>query len=353
MAVPPKSVKKAWGALALAALLVAGAIVSNEPVHERIRFDIVSEAFTMPTAVMLYLNRYPAELVSFEGYGFEGIAEAQEIRFNTRQGLHAVTGLRKLTLRAPTNGQPLSYLQCARSGDMGKLTLEVGQGVTIGASGSPGAPPSMTLIAQSSGNFQLVLASQRIEIREAERYEIPEIRADQPFDWLRATLNGNLALLQVEANAGRNAKVRLTFAPSSAELPLLMQPIKLARMALTFTGVLTPSLWLDDKPPSGIVTGQRTDLAIDTDNATIDTIALVATADRADTPTLLIRGSGQARSVRQSSHELLPTRLAQILDQPLSSRTLWLLALGALAALVVKAVDYALGILFEHYIPKG
>jgi hypothetical protein len=355
MPISANSVRKAWGALGFAALLAAAAIIWNQPARKHVGFDITCEAFTAPATLSLNLNRYPSALVSAEGYGLMGTLEGGEIRFASGEGPLARTGIRKLTLSAPAvENAPVSYLRFVRSGDMGKMSLAAGQGVRIGAVRESGGPPSIAVSAQDSAEFRLTVGSQHIEIQDAERYNLSEIRVGQLFDQFHAISDGNLALLNLEGNADRRAKVSLTFAPTSAELALLTGPFKMpAGSRLPFTRALNPSLWVNDRPATGIVTDQRIDLTIEAERSELDAIALAPSADKQGAPALHITGTGEARSVRQGGHELLPTGLEQVLDEPLSGRTLSLLALGAVAALVLKTVDYALGVLLERYIPKG
>jgi hypothetical protein len=85
----------------------------------------------------------------------------------------------------------------------------------------------------------------------------------------------------------------------------------------------------------------------------VDSIAIVGDAEKREGPTLHIKGSGRARSMRQDGNQLLPTRLHEILDKPVAERTGWLILLCGLAAVLLKAADHALGILLDWAIPKG
>jgi hypothetical protein len=180
----------------------------------------------------------------------------------------------------------------------------------------------------------------------------------EQIESFQATLEGK-DLLSVQIRSGDRppnpggSPVRLAFKTYQGNLPLLNSPKTLQRVSLTFDRTLNPYLLVENKSAEGVTSDRKTDLVIECESATIDSIAIVGDPEKREAPALHIKGSGRAKSMRQDENELLPTRLHEILDKPVAERTGWLILLCAIAAVLLKAADHALGILLDWAIPKG
>ena len=111
------------------AIVVAGvALLLNGPSSKELKFDIVCEKFITPVPLSLNLNQYPTELESVTADGFDGsLSSASVIRFARDQHDLAVVPTDTLTLQADSDpNHTRSYLKATRSGDIGKLRLEIG-----------------------------------------------------------------------------------------------------------------------------------------------------------------------------------------------------------------------------------
>jgi hypothetical protein len=353
---PPKSVKCSLWTLVVAGLVSVVAFVLNAPPSKDLRFDVVCETFVAPAPLTLNLSQDPTELRSVTADDFDGsVSDASIIRFARENQKLTLVPIHTLALRADNSGDhPLSYLKLTRLGAIGKLLLEVGSGVELSSTGMLSTAPSLTLASQAENDVRLTISSAQIILNEGNRYVIPEIQP-KPLDGFHSTLEGkDLVALHLCSGSRPKTRAKLTFGTDQRNLPLLQAAQKLPHgAALTFTRAVNPYLRLDNKSAEGVTSDRKADLLVDCRTATVDTIAIIGDQEKREVPALRITGSGKVRSVRQDGHELMPTRLSEVLDQPVAERTGMLVLLGALAAVFLKAVDHALGVLLERLIPKG
>jgi hypothetical protein len=208
------------------------------------------------------------------------------------------------------------------------------------------------LVSHQKDDVRLELSSASFAV-EGNRYILSEIQS-QAVDSFKSTLQGkDLVSFQFSSGDRSPTSVSLYFQPQSPDLPLLDSPTGLGGVSLSFRGAMSPYLRFDDQVAAGVTSDRKEDLVIQFDNATIESISLVGRPEKSDTAMLKIRGTGKANSVRQDGHEMLPTMIGEMLDRPIAERTGWLILLGALAAVFLKAVDHALSVILEHFIPKG
>ena len=358
-AIPKSSIWWSWGILAFVCAAFGLAYARNAPSSKDVAFDVVCESFVSPGYLTLHLKQDPTtELASVSGYDLYGsISGASSISF-ARDHEKAVS-LRSsmLTLRADEDENHLrSYLNLARQGTIGGIALDVEPGVVLSSAGSPGEAPALALVSRARNDVKLTMSSKQISV-DGGRYTIPEVQREQ-IESFQATLEGK-DLLSVQLRSGDRppdrggSPVRLAFKTYQGSLPLLNSPKTLQRVSFTFDRALNPYLQVEKKSAEGVTSDRKTDLVIECESATVDSIAIVGDPEKREAATLRIKGSGRARSMRQDGNQLLPTRLHEILDKPVAERTGWLILLCGLAAVLLKAADHALGILLDWAIPKG
>jgi transcriptional regulatory protein LevR len=117
-------------------------------------------------------------------------------------------------------------------------------------------------------------------------------------------------------------------------------------------GCVNPDLRIEDKSATGVIADRATDVKIQALSATIEEIAIVATAEKNDAPRLRVRGRAQASSMQQDKNELLPTRVGEAMDLPYAQRGIALIILGFALFVAFKVVDRTLGVLLEYFFPK-
>ena len=70
-------------------------------------------------------------------------------------------------------------------------------------------------------------------------------------------------------------------------------------------------------------------------------------------PALEVNGEAEVESLLQNGHELLPSRVQELLDQPYGKRTAWFVFLGFVAFVMFKVVDRAFEVLLKLVLPGG
>lgn len=355
--VSPRSVKRSWITLAGAAIIAAIAFfVLDSPATKTLKFDVVCETFVSPASLTLNLSQDPTELQSVVARDFDGYAsDATSVQFAPDQQKLAPIPAHTLTLQADSNtNHPLSGLSLTRRGRIGELTLEVESRVELSSVGMPGTAPPLTLASYAGHDIRLKISSAKIDVEKGNYYVIPEVQAAQ-FDAFHAALEGrDLVAMNLQSGSRRDTAVVLTFNSDRRNQPLLKAAQGLpGPVTLIFRRTVNPSLRLDQNAVQGVVSDRKTDLVAECKSATLETIELLGEPEKRGAPALSVSGSAKVRSLRQDGHQLMATRLQEILDRPFTERNLWLIGLGALVAVFLKAVDHALGTLLEKFIPKG
>jgi hypothetical protein len=357
-AIPKSSIWWSCGVLAIVCALFGSAYAFNAPSSKDLTFDVVCESFLSPGYLALNLKQDPTELVSLTGYDLYGsISGASSIRFARNDQKPASLSASTLTLQAEANKNRLrSYLSLSRKKTIGGIALNVDPHVLLSSAGSPGEAPVLALASRAKNDVNLTMGSKQTSV-EGARYTIPEVQNGQ-LEEFQATLEGkDLMYLQLRSGDRppdpSGTPARLTFKTYLGDLPLLKSPEPLQNVSLSISRAFNPYLRLDNKSAEGVTSDRKADLVIECENATLESIAIVGNPETRDAATLRVKGSCRARSLRQEGNELLPTRLREILDKPVAERTGWLILLGAIAAVLLKAADHALGILLEWAIPKG
>jgi hypothetical protein len=356
--IPKSSLWWSWGILAFVCAAFGLAYARNAPSSKDVAFDVVCESFVSPGYLTLHLKQDPTELASVTGYDLYGsISGASSISFGRDHQKAVSLQSSMLTLQADEDKNHLrSYLSLTRQGTIGGIALDVEPGVALSSAGSPGEAPALALVSRARNDVKLTMSSKQISV-DGARYTIPEVQREQ-IESFQATLEGK-DLLSVQISSGDRppdrggSPVRLAFKTYQGNLPLLKSPKTLQRVSLTFDRALNPYLLVENKSAEAVTSDRKTDLVIDCESATVDSIAIMGDPEKREAATLHIKGSGRARSMRQDGNQLLPTRLHEILDKPVAERTGWLILLCVLAAVLLKAADHALGILLDWAIPKG
>jgi len=357
-AIPKSSIWWSWGILAFVCAAFGLAYARNAPSSKDVTFDVVCESFVSPGYLTLLLKQDPTELASVTGYDLYGsVSGASSISFIRDHQKPVSLQSSTLTLQADEDKNHLrSYLNLTRRGTIGGIALDVEPGVVLSSAGSPGEAPALALVSRARNDVKLTMGSEQISV-DGARYTIPEVQREQ-IESFQSTLAGK-DLLSVQIRSGDRppdrdgSPMRLAFKTYQGNLPLLKSSKTLQRVSLTFDRALDPYLRIENKSAEGVTSDRKTDLVIECESATVDSIAIVGDAEKREGPTLHIKGSGRARSMRQDGNQLLPTRLHEILDKPVAERTGWLILLCGLAAVLLKAADHALGILLDWAIPKG
>jgi hypothetical protein len=357
-AIPKSSIWWSWGVLAFVCAVFGSAYAFNAPSSKDLTFDVVCEGFLSPGYLSLNLKQDPTELASVTGYDLYGsISGASSISLVRDDQKPAILSASALTLHAEEDRNRVrSYLSLSRKGTIGGIALNVDPRVALSSAGSPGEAPVLALASRVKNDVTLTMGAKQISV-EGARYAIPEVQNGQ-LEGFQATLEGkDLMYLQLRSGdrppEPSGTPTRVTFNTYQGDLPLLKSPQTLGRVSLSISRAINPYLRLDNKSAEGVTSDRKADLVIECENATLESIAIVGNPETRDAATLRVKGGCRARSLRQDGNELLPTRLREVLDKPVAERTGWLILLGAIAAVLLKAADHALGILLDWAIPKG
>jgi hypothetical protein len=354
-AIPASSRWWSFAILVAAVALFWGASLKNKPSRKAVDFDVVCETFLSPAFLSLNLKQDPTELVSLTAYDFYGsLSDASTIRFAKDNQKQTPLHSSALHLQAEEDmHNALSYLEVARQGLIGNsIPLNIDAGVALSSAGRPEEAPTLTLVSKKRNDVELKMSSGQINVKAGNRYTIPEVQPKQ-IEAFSAELQGkDLVSLRLLSGDRPNTKATLRFTMSKRDLPLLTSPVSVQNVSLSFDRAVNPYIRLDNKPAQGITSDRKTDIVIECESVTVNTIAIVGDPEKRGAPTLRVTGTGRAKSVRQDGDELMPTRLHEILDEPLAERTRWLILLGGLAAVLLKAVDHALDILLDWAFPK-
>jgi hypothetical protein len=356
--IPKSSIWWSWGILAFVCAVFGAAYAFNAPSPKELTFDVVCESFVSPGYLALDLKQDPTELASVSGYDLNGsVSGASSINFAGDRHKQLSLPRGALTLQADEDKNRLrSYLNLTRQGMIGGIALDVEPGVALSSAGSPGEAPVLTFVSRAKDDVKLTISSKQMSL-EGARYVIPEVQPGQ-LESFQATLEGK-DLISIQLSSGDRppdrggSPARLTLEKYQGDLPLLTSPKMLQNVPLRFDRAFNPYLRIENKSAEGVTSDRKSDLAIECESVTLDSIAIVGNPEKREAATLHIKGSGRARSMRQDDNQLLPTRLHEILDKPVAERTGWLILLCALAAVLLKAADHALGVLLEWAIPKG
>jgi hypothetical protein len=356
--IPKSSIWWSWGILGFVCVAFGMAYAFNAPSSKDLSFDVVCEIFVSPGYLTLDLKQDPTELASVSGYDLYGsIAGISSISLAGDHQKARSLSASTLTLQADEDKNHLrSYLALTRQGMIGGIALDVEPGVALSSAVSPDEAPALAFVSRAKDDVKLTMSSAQMSVK-GDRYVIPEVQRVL-LDSFQAALEGK-DLISVQLNSGERppdpggTPLRLTFKPSQEDLPLLRSPKILQNVSLRFDRAFNPYLRIEKKSVEGVTSDRKTDLVIECESARIDSIAIVGNPEKREAATLRIKGSGRTRSMRQDGNQLLPTRLHEILDKPVAERTGWLILLCAVAAVLLKAADHALGILLEWAIPKG
>ena len=238
-----------------------------------------------------------------------------------------------------------------------ELTLEATAELTATTTVRPNLP-WLAVLSKMKDDAALTVRGLEVDIIEANRYRIDDIDASQVVDAFGATLIGSLSgkiVDQLNASSRARTFAALTFARTpSLSLPLLERAATVAGSSrLEFIRLVNPNLRLGERRIEGIAADQPVNLAAMVSATTIEELRLVNDAAKPGLPALVVSGHATAHSLQLDGRELMPTRLDEILNAPVSDRTLMLLGLGALAAVLLKVLDRALSVLLVYVLPEG
>jgi hypothetical protein len=354
-----KSVARAiiWLVFVFGVMLVV--LVRNRPAAKTVQFDTVCTQFDATVSLALNLNGV-AQLSSAKIHGFE--ASVRNVQSATplsvlrnQQGQKG----RSLTLSSrPEEASPDATL--TPGGGFGRMTVDVSPHVIL--SSPTTAPPVLTLTSKASRDIDVLLQSERLDLKE-DLYQIPEIFGpSRSPDRLAMSLAGPLPGVVLEAYSGQPGRspvrIDLTFVPTRDVLPLIAPSesntgIALRDAELEMLGTTKAGIEIEGKRPSDLITDQKTNIVIRSRTGQISEISLIAAEGANGAPGLEVHGTAEAESVKQDDHELLPTFVHEILDKPYDERTYWLIALGFIAFFLFKVVDRAFEILLKTILPGG
>ena len=356
----PRSIHISYGILAGAAVLAVVAIALNRPTAKTVRFDIVCESLLLPDAapsspLQLSLRQAPTELQSFAAYGFDATAApAAQSQFAAADQPLANIAPHALAFTAETRPDyPNSYLEVTRHGTIGKLTADLGPGVQLSSIATPDHVPTLTLASHQAKDVVLTLASSQISIDRGVRYAIPQLAKEQLDDFHLALRDPLPVLFIAESRDRPRTTIALRFRPSATDLPLLDRPEQWRRSSITFTRARNPEILIDGKKAEDTIQDRSADLVLRFRDLTVDSLAIAAAPRETGAAMLRITGQAETSSLLQQQNQLMPTILDEILGEKVSDRTLWIIGLAILAAIVFRLVDHAFGIILDHYIPKG
>lgn len=364
LTMPGSKAKSRWKSLIVlsgAAILLYGAVRTNAPVPKKLRFEVACERFPVVGDLALDFYQNVTELDSVIAYDFGGaatdVAQLSVPSAKNEKPKEKPRHISALTLEiTPATNEPNAHINLQRRGAVGTLSMIVRMPaeLTGGTTASSGLP-WMTVESRRPGDAALTIEAAELVIKEANRYRFPEIGVNSSGAPFAALVQGNpLLKLVLESKGTPRTYASLIFKKSDAPLPVLRgtQPLP-NNSRLTFYRSMNPTLLLDDHRIEGIPADQPVDIAADYSTATLENVAVIYDPERRRLPALMLAGSAVASSLRVEGRERIPTRLEEILDKPVADRSLWLLILGATAAFILKAVDHALGIILEWFIPKG
>jgi len=354
----------AAGVLLLALTSAYVLLQKNQPSVKRVDFDIVCERFVVPVALALNLNTPPSQMKRGVFFGFDGsVLNATSVRVNGRP-LRPMTGASFSLTRSSDPNDTAPYLDDTPKEGLGKMQLELGSGAVLASVASPGNDPYLELKSAAPGDLHFTLQSKAAQL-ECERYGIREIFGTNTFvPAFSLALAGEppgvgLDLRSVPSR-GRTLDARITFAgigsnSPDGELTLYAgsdHPLSVGHTELRTFGALNPDLRVEGKSATGVIATRRVDLRMRAESGQLSALGIVGDPDRRNTPALRVRGSLLARSVEQDGHELLPTFVEDVLEQPYPERSRWLLLLGVGALLAFKLVDRALNIVLKVILPE-
>lgn len=345
MAVDPR--QRAGITLLVAAVIIGIALWWNVPSKKRVDFVALCQRFVLPTAVALNLNDATTQVEEVTLYGFDGSVSHLAREDFSGSGLRTTRSVDAFTL-TPAANQPPPYLKMIPSGALGTAALQLEPGVALTVTDT-----ALRVESRAHGDAQLIIQSDRATF-EGARYAIdtvaPRERSLAAFS-IAATGQppGLLATLQPMAGTGAEVRAHVTFVETGGEIVLLDQgkAVPLARSTLQLVGAVSPSLRLDRKSVSGLITDQPLDVVLDVESGTIERLAVVFDPAQQG---LRVSGWASATSVRQGERELLPTWIEETLATSNWERSVWFVVLGVAAFTLFKFVDHAVGVLLKWVI---
>ncbi len=350
------------------------ALYFNKPLAKDLKFDIACREFAAPVPVQLKLHQGPTDLRAIGARGFDGaLRNVASLKFAEESQPMRSVALQSFRLEGsgdPNQAPP--DLELAPHGDAGKAELSLDPGAVLKGAGGPGLKPVVSVESMQRGDVRLLLGSGTVTLH-GNRYRIPEIASQSLVKSFSAEAAGEyLAGVELVSEAPASPDPDSEPARPSLDLTLNQDPGDLPLLAatgrkqdqvslnsgrdgaeLSFTGALNPDLRVEDKTLPGLLADRAVNLQIQVDSGWIESITLSGSPEKRNSPALNVKGTLRTHSVLQDGHEILPTVLDEVLDEPYSVRGPLLIALGFLAFAVLKTVDRALGVLLEIYLPKG
>lgn len=372
-----RAVWKALWRLIIVAVFLVLALWYNKPLAKDLTFDIVCQGFVTPVPLTLKLHHGPTDIRSVTANGFDGaVSNAASVRFaQDSQKLLSVLPREFTLARSPDQHQTPPHLELTLDGAVGKMELRADAGAILRSSGVPGQPPTLSVESVRKGDVRFLLVSETAALN-GNRYLIPElVPGGSLVNSFKAATVGAFPGVAVELSSGSSPSVdpdsrppakpsaNVTLNSNPGQLPLLPEAVRKpdevrlpsgsSPTNLVFTGVVNPDLRLKEKTVSGVMQDRKVNLKIQADAGSIETISIDGSPEKRHAPTLNVKGSVRAGSLRQDGHELLPTVVEEVLSEPYAGRSPLLVLLGFAAFGLLKTVDQAFSVLLENYLPKG
>jgi hypothetical protein len=355
---PPErsALSRSITALVLAVLAISFALYSNMPLTKTLTFDIPCERFTVPATITLQLQNGNTQLNTLAADGLVGtVAHIASGTFKQESQSSQQAKQQYALEESPDQSQSRPHLQLAIKGGVGKMEAQLNDTTELESTGRAGEPPVLTVHSSKPADVTFTLVTTLLSLN-GDRFLIPE---QDPRNLIQfaANLSGPMPGVALTLKPGTRpaSYARLTFASSTEDLALWPAAAGLplpSNTVLQFGRAMNPDLRLGLKTADELIRDHPIDLTIATASGGISQISIIGAPPPQTAATLRITGTVQVKSLRQDGHELLPTILHEILEEPYAIRSLLLVALGLLAAVLLKVVDRALSVLLEYILPK-
>jgi len=344
---------RAGAALGSVLVVITLALIFNSPASKTVKFDIPCQRFQTPVALELNLNA-AAQLALVNLHGFQG--SVQNLSSITSPGVTQTP--QSFSLKVIPNEASPSLIVTPQP-PLGAISVTVNPNVTLAALAS--SPPKLTLDSATAQDIQLSLQSQSARL-QGTVYAIPEIfNSPKVRDQFDLTVTGPPPGVSLTLSSGPHstsnpirADLTLNAAASTSQLLAEHAPAsEFSNTPLTFVGSLKPGIEIEGKTPSDLVTEHRTTVNILPLHGHIISVSVIPGTAEKGAPALEVNGEAEVESLLQNGHELLPSRVQELLDQPYGKRTAWFVFLGFVAFVMFKVVDRAFEVLLKLVLPGG
>ncbi len=357
------------------ALLLGAALYCNGPAEKELHFQVVCREFVVPVPLRLSLHQEPTSVESVVANGFDASVQgAEHLQFSPDSQAPRPLALHAFALSGSADANQMPpQLALTPQGAAGKDQLAVRPGVVLKSAGGSPAKPVLTVESQRKDDVQATLSSDSLTLR-GNRYSSPQIAGGSLLAAFRANASSAFVVgvdLTSEApvtvdpasHLVARPSLTVTFRPEAGPLPFVTgQGENLKDVALRpsegsgdllFRGSLNPDLRLEEKTVPGILADRGVNLRLNVKSGRIERISLQPATEKANAPALSVKGVVITDSVRQDGHELLPTRVAEVLAEPYEWHGPMLIAAAFLLFGALKTVDRAIDVILEIYLPKG